>query len=69
MSRLRYAMSAVRSSYGPTQQHREQFGYAVEGVDAVIKRLSVLQQNAMPTLQQAIIKAGGPWTTGAPVIE
>jgi photosystem II stability/assembly factor-like uncharacterized protein len=68
-SRLRYARSAVGSSYGPTQQHREQFSYAVEGLNAVIKRLSVLQKNTIPELQQAIIKAGGPWTTGAPIIE
>ena len=68
-SRLRYARSAVGSSYGPTQQHREQFNYAVEGLNAVIKRLSVLQQNSIPELQQTIIKAGGPWTIGAPIIQ
>ena len=68
LSRLGYAMSGVRSSYGPTKQHKEQFGYAVEGLNAVSKRIEALQVNAVPALQQAIITEGGPWTEGAPVI-
>ena len=68
MSRLGYAMSANWSNYGPTQQHKEQFGYAIEGLDSVAKRLHTLQTTTVPSLQQAIIDAGGPWTQGAPVI-
>jgi photosystem II stability/assembly factor-like uncharacterized protein len=67
-SRLGYAMSGVRSSYGPTKQHKEQFGYAIEGLNAVSKRIEALQANAVPALQQAVITEGGPWTEGAPVI-
>jgi len=68
-SRLWYAMTATWSSYGPTDQHHEQFDYAVKGLNAVGERLKVLQEKDLLSLQQAIIKAGGPWTSGAPVIE
>ncbi|GAA6170638.1 hypothetical protein NBRC116592_03080 [Colwellia sp. KU-HH00111] len=64
-SRLSYAMSAGWSNYGPTKQHKEQLGYALEGLNAVTKRIKVLQQDSIPALQEAIINAGGPWTKGA----
>ena len=67
-SRFWYAMSANWSSYGPTAQHKEQFGYALKGLEAVIKRLSDLQASKVPDLQKAVIDAGGPWTKGAPLI-
>lgn len=68
MSRLRYARSALGSSYGPTQQHKSQLGYAQDSLDSVITRISTLQNTAVPKLQQAVVDAGGPWTAGLPVI-
>lgn len=67
-SRLSFAMSGMRSSYGPTKQHHEQLGYATEGLDDVIKRVKALQGTKVPGLQKSIIETGGPWTKGAPVI-
>ncbi|MDK1289893.1 VPS10 domain-containing protein [Pseudoalteromonas umbrosa] len=67
-SRLGYAMSALWSSYGPTKQHRQQFGYAQQGLEDVIKRVSALQKQTIPSLQQSVIDAGGPWTRGAAVV-
>ena len=67
-SRLRYARSAVGSSYGPTQQHQDQLRYASEGLDAISKRVSALQLTTVPELQRAVVNAGGPWTAGLPVI-
>jgi|GEM_PF-4803090 len=64
-SRLDYAMSASWSNYGPTKQHKEQFGYALEGLDMVTKRIKTLEEDLIPALQKAIIDAGGPWTKGA----
>ena len=66
-SRLWYAMSATWSSYGPTEQHIEQFNFALDGLDDVSKRLKSLQDEDLPSLQQAVIDAGGPWTSGGPV--
>jgi len=67
-SRLSYAMSATWSNYGPTQQHQEQFEYALQGLEAVTKRISELQNTTVPALQKSVIDAGGPWTQGAPVV-
>jgi len=66
-SRLGYAMTATWSSYGPTEQHYEQFDYAIKGLDDVGKRLKMLKEKSLLSLQQAVIDAGGPWTSGAPV--
>ena len=68
MSRLRYARSALGSSYGPTQQHKDQLGYAQNSLDSVVTRISTLQNTAVPKLQHAVLDAGGPWTAGLPVI-
>ncbi|NMP30225.1 glycosyl hydrolase [Thalassotalea sp. M1531] len=67
-SRLGYAMSGAGSSYGPTKQHKEQFGYALEGLNAVSLRIKALQETSVPTLQKAILASDGPWTEGASVI-
>jgi predicted nucleic acid-binding Zn-ribbon protein len=68
-SRISYAMTTTWSStYGPTKQHIEQLGFALEGLDKVTKQLADLHKNTIPSLQKAIIEAGGPWTNGAPVI-
>lgn len=67
MSRLNYARSALGSSYGPTQQHKAQLGYAKDGLDKVVPRVSTLQSKTVPDLQQAVVDAGGPWTVGLPV--
>jgi hypothetical protein len=67
-SRLRYSYSALWTSYGPTAQHIEQFGFAMDGLNDVSTRLKSSREQAIPQLQQAIVNAGGPWTSGAPVI-
>ncbi len=67
-SRLGYAMSATWSSYGPTKQHHQQFALALKGLDSVVKRVETLQQSTIPSLQTAVMSAGGPWTLGAGVI-
>lgn len=68
MSRLRYARSALGSSYGPTAQHKDQLGYANDSLDSAVARIGILQSTAVPALQQAVVEAGGPWTSGLPVI-
>jgi chromosome segregation ATPase len=64
-SRLGFAGTASWSSYGPTAQHQEQFGYAIAGLNEISTRVKTLQESALPSLQQAVIDAGGPWTPGA----
>ncbi|KZN34583.1 hypothetical protein N480_21395 [Pseudoalteromonas luteoviolacea S2607] len=67
-SRLFYAMTAAWSTYGPTQQHKEQFDYASKRLESVSERVKSLQQNEVPKLQQSVIDAGGPWSVGAPLM-
>jgi photosystem II stability/assembly factor-like uncharacterized protein len=67
-SRLGYAMTAAWSSYGPTQQHKEQLSYAIKRLDSVSKRIQDLQSNRIVNLQQAVTDAGGPWSSGASLI-
>lgn len=67
-SRLGFAMSAAGSSYGPTKQHREQFKYALDGLNAVSQRIKTLQESSLPALQKAVVDAGGPWTVGSPIV-
>ncbi|GFD66904.1 glycosyl hydrolase [Alteromonas sp. KUL106] len=68
MSRLRYARSALGSSYGPTAQHKDQLGYANDSLDNAVTRIDALQNRSVPTLQKAVVDAGGPWTPGLPVV-
>lgn len=67
-SRLGYARSGVGSSYGPTQQHKDQLRFANEGLNDVSTRIKALQERVVPALQQAVVNEGGPWTVGLPVI-
>ncbi|MEP0176924.1 MAG: glycosyl hydrolase [Paraglaciecola sp.] len=68
LSRLRYASSALNSSYGPTQQHKDQLGYAEDELNQVSARIKTLHETTVPALQQAVVNEGGPWTAGIPVI-
>lgn len=64
-SRLRFASYAGQGSYGPTQQHREQFGYALEGLTDATNRIKALVGETIPAFQAAMIEAGAPWTPGS----
>ncbi len=66
-SRLNYAASADWGAYGPTQQHREQFAYALEGLTDVMDRISALVDTTVPAFQTALQEAGAPWTPGSPL--
>jgi len=68
-SRLGYASSALWSSYGPTQQHKEQLAIALEEFEAMHKRLKTLSGKTVPALQKAVVDAGGPWTKGSPILD
>ncbi|OCQ22789.1 glycosyl hydrolase [Pseudoalteromonas luteoviolacea] len=67
-SRLFYAMTAAWSTYGPTQQHKDQFDYASKRLESVSDRVKSLQQDEVPKLQKSVIDAGGPWSVGAPLM-
>ncbi len=64
-SRLQFASFGSTGTYGPTAQHREQLGYAVEALDGVVARLATLVESTVPAFQAALVDAGAPWTPGA----
>lgn len=66
-SRLQYASSADWGAYGPTQQHREQFSYAQEGLKDAVRRIRTLADDTVPAFQAALMEAGAPWTPGSAI--
>lgn len=66
-SRLQFASSAGLGSYGPTQQHREQLAYALEGLADISARTVALVEGRMQEFRTALQEAGAPWTPGSAI--
>jgi photosystem II stability/assembly factor-like uncharacterized protein len=56
-----------RSTYGPTQTHRESLRAAEEGFAALQPKLEALFETDLPALEQQLEAAGVPWTPGRPI--
>ena len=69
MSRVNSAMNAMRSTYGPTQTHRQDFEIAQEEFEALIGRIKELIEIDFVNLQKNLESAGLPWTSGRPIPE
>lgn len=64
-SRLGTVMFGVSAStYGPTQTHRDQFGYAKTEFEDVKNRLRTLTQSSIPAFERELEAAGAPWVAG-----
>ncbi len=55
------------STYGPTQTHRDQFGYARADFEQVRSRLTTLVDQTIPAFETELVAAGAPWVRGAPI--
>ena len=64
-SRLGFANGASNSTYGPTQQAREQYGYAMDAFANVKSRLATMTGTTVPAFEAALDGAGAPWVRGA----
>jgi photosystem II stability/assembly factor-like uncharacterized protein len=64
-SRLGFASGGSRSTYGPTEQHEEQFGIAMAEFGDVNTRLNRLVNSTVPAFEKALIAAGAPWSVGS----
>ena len=61
-SRLNFVLTGVaRSTYGPTQTHREQLSIAKSEFGNVKQRLSTLTETTIPAFEAELIAAGAPW--------
>ncbi|WOE74695.1 VPS10 domain-containing protein [Alterisphingorhabdus coralli] len=64
-SRLGVVMTGLfASTHGPTQTHRDQFGYAKGEFDAIRNRLNTLTESAIPAFEAELLAAGAPWVPG-----
>ncbi|MEP0190397.1 MAG: glycosyl hydrolase [Erythrobacter sp.] len=55
------------STYGPTQTHRDQFGFAQSEFGAIKDRLNALTQTAIPAFETELSTAGAPFVPGAQI--
>ncbi|MFM7403461.1 MAG: VPS10 domain-containing protein [Erythrobacter sp.] len=55
------------STYGPTQTHRAQLGYAKADFGAARDRVTTLVSATIPAFEAELIAAGGPWVQGGAI--
>jgi hypothetical protein len=65
--RVSSSMNAMRSTYGPTKTHRQDFEIAKEEFEAQINQIKKLIEVDFVKLQKKLEKAGLPWTSGRPI--
>ena len=67
-SRLGFVLTGVgRSTYGPTQTHREQLAIAKSDFEAIKQRLTRLVETTIPAFEQELSAAGAPWVPGSKI--
>eukprot|EP00903_Cladosiphon_okamuranus_P003057 g3055.t1 len=67
-SRLSFVQTGVgRSTYGPTQTHREQLAIAQSEFGAIRQRLSTLMESTIPAFERELLAAGAPWVPGGTI--
>ena len=67
MSRINWAMNAMRSTYGPTQTHLRDYKIAQEEFETVLDQMKKLIEVDFVNLQKNLEVAGLPWTSGRPI--
>ncbi|MEO0884170.1 MAG: glycosyl hydrolase [Pseudomonadota bacterium] len=53
------------STYGPTQTHREQLGFAEAEFGTIRSRLTTLVDTTIPDFEADLLAAGAPWVPGS----
>jgi len=67
-SRLNFVLTGVaRSTYGPTQSHRDQLAIAKSEFGAIRQRISTLTDTTIPSFETQLIAAGAPWVPGGKI--
>ena len=55
------------ATYGPTQTHRDQLGYARDEFEDIRTRLKTLVETTIPAFESELIEAGAPWVPGGEI--
>ena len=66
-SRMYTAMRGMSTTYGPTPLHRRSLDIAQEEFAEIKPKLEKLANEAVPSLEEAVRKAGAPWIEGQPL--
>ena len=66
-SRLNFANGASSGTYGPTQQAKDQYGYAMDALNAATSRLQTLTNSTIPAFESALNAANAPWVRGGDI--
>jgi hypothetical protein len=67
MGRVNSAMNAMRTTYGPTITHQQDFEIAKEEFEALLGQIKELIEIDFVNLQNNLEAAGLPWTSGRPI--
>ncbi len=67
-SRLNFVLTGVeRSTYGPTQSHRDQLAIAQSQFEAIGARVNTLKEDTIPAFEAELMAAGAPWVPGSKI--
>ncbi|MEP1143250.1 MAG: glycosyl hydrolase [Henriciella sp.] len=67
-SRLGFVLTGVaRSTYGPTQSHRDQLAIAKSEFQLIRQRIATLTESTIPAFEAELIAAGAPWVPGGKI--
>jgi len=69
LGRVNSAMNAMRTTYGPTKTHRQDYEIAQEEFEPLRNQLKELIEVDFVNLQKKLEEAGLPWTAGRPIPE
>ncbi|MBN2173856.1 MAG: hypothetical protein JW731_06980 [Bacteroidales bacterium] len=66
-SRMSVAAAGTRTTYGPTQLHRQSYEIAVSELAGFKEKLEEIRTERIPALERQLIETGGPWIEGQPI--
>ncbi len=68
-SRISVASRGLRTTYGPTELHRESLELGKRQIDFIKTGVKKLVEVILPQLERDLKKAGAPWIEGQPLID
>ena len=67
-SMLYVGYRGLRSSYGPTETHKQTVARGIEKLAEIKEKLAKISEDQIPALEKALIDAGAPWIEGQGLI-
>lgn len=67
--RMYTAMRGLRTSYGPTEVHKQSLAIAESQLEELMPLVEDIYENRIPEIEEALRQAGAPWIEGMPLPE